>query len=58
MPDGKEKGSHHGREKEVFTGFLYLAVILDLYSHKVIGWALSQHIDTELTLADESRGGL
>ena len=35
----------------ILTGFLYLAVILDLYSRKVIGWALSQHIDTELTLA-------
>ena len=34
----------------ILTGFLYLAVILDLYSRKVIGWALSQHIDTELTL--------
>lgn len=35
----------------ILTGFLYLAVILDLYSRKVIGWALSRHIDTELTLA-------
>ena len=35
----------------VLTGFLYLAVILDLFSRKVIGWALSHHIDTELTLA-------
>jgi len=35
----------------ILTGFLYLAVILDLFSRKVIGWAISQHIDTELTLA-------
>ncbi len=35
----------------ILTGFLYLAVILDLYSRRVIGWAISEHIDTELTLA-------
>ena len=35
----------------ILTGFVYLAVILDLFSRKVIGWALSEHIDTELTLA-------
>lgn len=34
----------------ILTGFLYLAVILDLFSRKVIGWALSNHIDTQLTL--------
>ena len=31
-------------------GFVYLAVILDAYSRRVIGWALSRRIDTELTL--------
>lgn len=31
--------------------FVYLAVILDLFSRKVIGWALSKHIDAELALA-------
>jgi transposase InsO family protein len=31
--------------------WIYLAVILDAYSRRVIGWALSRHIDTELTLA-------
>ena len=34
----------------ILTGFLYLAVILDLFSRKVIGWALSHHIDTQLTV--------
>lgn len=29
-------------------GFCYLAVILDAYSRKVIGWNLSRHIDQEL----------
>jgi putative transposase len=32
------------------TGFIYLAVILDLYSRKVIGWAISKKIDGALTL--------
>ena len=35
----------------ILTGFVYLAVVLDLFSRKVIGWALSEHIDAELTLA-------
>jgi putative transposase len=35
----------------IALGFVYLAVILDAWSRKVVGWALSQHIDTELTLA-------
>lgn len=32
-------------------GWLYLAVILDLYSRKVIGWAFSDRLTDELTLA-------
>jgi putative transposase len=30
--------------------FVYLAVIRDAYSRRCIGWALSRHIDTQLTL--------
>jgi putative transposase len=33
------------------NGFVYLAVILDLYSRKVIGWAISKRIDAQLALA-------
>ncbi len=33
------------------TGFVFLAVILDLYSRKVIGWAISQRIDHKLALS-------
>jgi putative transposase len=31
-------------------GFVYLAAILDLYSRKVVGWAISKRIDTELCI--------
>lgn len=34
----------------IANGFVYLAVILDLYSRKVIGWAISKRIDGDLTL--------
>jgi putative transposase len=33
------------------TGFVYLAAILDLFSRKVIGWAISSRLDAELCLA-------
>ena len=29
-------------------GWLYLAVLLDLYARKVVGWAMSQHVDAAL----------
>jgi putative transposase len=32
-------------------GWLYLAVLLDLYSRRVVGWAMSDHINTELALS-------
>lgn len=32
-------------------GFVYLAVILDLFSRKAIGYAVSKNIDTDLTLS-------
>jgi transposase InsO family protein len=31
-------------------GWLYLAAILDLYSRRVVGWAMSDRIDRQLTL--------
>lgn len=35
---------------KVTTGFVYLAAILDACSRKVVGYAISRRIDTELTL--------
>lgn len=31
-------------------GWLYLAVILDLYSRRVVGWSMADHLRTELAL--------
>ena len=33
------------------AGFLYLAVVLDVWSRRVIGWAMESHLRTELVLA-------
>ena len=32
------------------TGFLYLAVVLDVWSRKIVGWAMATHLRTELVL--------
>jgi putative transposase len=34
-----------------FSGFLYLAIVLDVYSRKIVGWAMENHMRTELVLA-------
>nr|KGC98789.1 integrase core domain protein [Burkholderia pseudomallei] len=31
-------------------GWLYVAVVMDLYARRVVGWAFSQHADTDLAL--------
>jgi putative transposase len=33
-----------------WSGFLYLAVVLDVYSRRVVGWAMANHLRTELVL--------
>ena len=34
-----------------WAGFLYLAVVLDAWSRRVVGWAMESHLRTELVLA-------
>lgn len=34
-----------------WTGFLYLAVVLDAFSRRIVGWAMATHLKTELVLA-------
>lgn len=34
----------------IVNGFVYLAVILDLYSRKVVGWSISRRIDARLVV--------
>jgi putative transposase len=36
---------------QIVKGFVFLAAILDRYSRKVIGWAISKRIDAELCVA-------
>lgn len=33
-----------------WTGFLYLAVVLDVYSRRIVGWAMASHLRTELVV--------
>ena len=35
----------------ITAGFVYVAVILDAWSHKVVGYAIGRSIDVRLTLA-------
>ena len=33
-----------------WAGFLYLAVVVDAWSRRVVGWAMANHLRTELVL--------
>lgn len=33
-----------------WAGFLYLAVVIDVYSRKVVGWAFSEHMTADLVI--------
>ena len=34
-----------------WSGFLYLAMVLDVYSRRIVGWSMETHLRTELILA-------
>lgn len=34
-----------------WSGFLYLAMVMDVWSRKIVGWAMENHLRTELVLA-------
>lgn len=34
-----------------WSGFLYLSMVLDVWSRKIVGWAMESHLRTELVLA-------
>jgi putative transposase len=36
---------------ETDRGWLYLATVMDLYSRRIVGWAMADHLRTELPLA-------
>ncbi len=33
-----------------WSGFLYLAVVIDAWSRRVVGWAMANHLRSELVL--------
>jgi putative transposase len=35
---------------QTWAGFLYLAVVLDVWSRRIVGWAMTTHLRTELVL--------
>ena len=41
----------------ILRGFVYVAIIMDLCSKRVIGWAISRNIDRRLTLGSIEDGG-
>jgi transposase InsO family protein len=47
--------SHIPTEEE---GFLYLAVILDVFSRQVVGWSMQEHLRTEMVVAAACDGSL
>jgi putative transposase len=54
MLSGAWTGSAVGRGYHLhsaWSGFLYLSMVLDVWSRKIVGWAMENHLRTELVLA-------
>lgn len=56
LPDKKITGPNQGWCADITyvwtdEGWLYLAGVMDLYSRKIVGWAMSDHLQTSLPLA-------
>ena len=34
-----------------WTGFLYLAIVLDVFSRRIVGWSMEMHLRSELVMA-------
>lgn len=45
---GQQEGQRSS--KPTTAGFLYLAVVLDAWSGKIVGWSMANHLRTELVL--------
>jgi putative transposase len=41
-----------------WAGFLYLAIVLDVFSRKIVGWSMATHLRTELVLEALERAAL
>ena len=43
-------GSRTSPNIPTWAGFLYLAVVLDTFSRRVVGWSMANHVRTQLVL--------
>ena len=47
----RRRGTRTTHRERLQTGFVFLAIVLDVFSRKVVGWAMANHLRTELVLA-------
>ena len=50
MNCGLRPGVEHITYVPTTAGFLYLSVVLDVFSRRVVGWSMASHLRTELVL--------
>ena len=49
--------SSHRAAPDRVVGFLYLAIVLDVFSRRVVGWSMAHHLRTELVLGALNMAG-